>query len=304
MSSAPPLPPYSKPWQSSADQVILLQSRGLIVSNPQFAADFLSHINYYRFSGYCLAFEQARHQFLPGTTFDQIRASYDFDRILRDLVSEAVEITELDFRSAIADHFGRTHGPFGHIRPASFFRLFRHADWLNKLREESERSRELFVTHFRKNYAEFPDLPIWMATEVMSFGQLSRMFSGMDRTDQRAIAPRYGIQPSILMSWMHHFVYVRNLCAHHSRLWDRVWAIKADLPAGKAWNPPLLPGNERLFSTMLMLFQLLKRCPAISQYALHWRQRVHTHLATPPIAPQARNRMGLTPTWNQHPLWT
>jgi len=48
------------------------------------AGGFLRHINYYRFSGYGLAFEQSRHQFILGTTFGQIRDTYEFDRALRD----------------------------------------------------------------------------------------------------------------------------------------------------------------------------------------------------------------------------
>lgn len=142
--------PYQKGWLSYADQVQLLQKRGLVVSDLRKAEQFLSHLNYYRFSGYCLAFKSQRHQ------------------------------------------------------------------------EEANRSSELFVTHFKQAYIEFPDLPVWMVTEVKSFGGLSKMFMGMSRSDQKSISSRYGLQPSIFQSWMHHFVYVRNLCAHHSRLWDRV----------------------------------------------------------------------------------
>lgn len=304
MTGTPATRAYAKPWLPCPKQVELLQSRGLTVSDPAAAAEFLSHVNYYRFSGYCLAFETTRHKFLPGVTFEQVRESYDIDRVLRDLVTEALELIEVDFRTAIAHHFGRKHGPFGHTRAAAFFRTFGHAEWLSKLRDETERSREPFVTHYKMNYSGFPNLPIWMATEVMSFGALSLMFKGMLRDDQREIARRYRLQPIHLRSWMHHFVYVRNLCAHHSRLWDRVWAIKPELPPGKAWSPPLLPGNERMFATLLMLYELLKRCPAVAPFDQEWRSRLHAHLARPPEAPGALERMGLTADWNAHPAWT
>jgi abortive infection bacteriophage resistance protein len=304
MSSTPSPRAFTKPWLSCPDQVALLQSRGLTVRDPAAAAEFLSHVNYYRFSGYCLAFETTRHSFLPGVTFEQVRESYDFDRVLRDLVTEALELIEVSLRAAIAHHFGQRHGAFGHTRPTAFFGAFGHGDWLTKLREEAGRSREPFVTHFSTNYTEFPDLAVWMATEVMSFGALSLMFKGMLRDDQRAIAVRYRLQPIHLRSWMHHFVYVRNLCAHHSRLWDRVWAIKPELPAGKAWSRPLLPSNERLFATLLMLYELLKRCPAVSPSDQEWRTRLHAHLVNAPQAPRSLERMGLTADWNAHPAWT
>jgi len=191
---------FAKPWQSWADQLKTLESRGVVVTNRSAAEAFLSHVNYYRLSGYCLAFEQARHVFVPGTTFEQVQGAYDFDRVLRDLVTEALEIVEVDARTAISYHFGRHYGAFGHIDPANFYWAFRHRDWLDKLHSEALRSNEQFVQHFRTAYLEFPDLPVWMVTEVMSFGALSILFKGMLRQDQRAIAQRYGIQPSFLTS--------------------------------------------------------------------------------------------------------
>ena len=86
--------PISKPWLSYADQVQLLRQRGLTVPDPQAAEEFLSHLNDYRFSGYCLAFEYGRHSFHTGTTFDDTLAAYHVDLTLRDLLTEALEVVE------------------------------------------------------------------------------------------------------------------------------------------------------------------------------------------------------------------
>jgi abortive infection bacteriophage resistance protein len=265
---------YTKPWQSYADQIKLLAQRGLVVTDIQAAEQFLSHLNYYRFSGYCLAFEVKRHEFIPGTTFEQIVQAYEFDLTLRDLVTEALEVVEVDIRATVAYVFGQRHEAFGHVGPASFFSHFNHRDWLERLRDEVQRSSELFVKHFAQTYTEFPDLPVWIATEVMSFGSLSKMVHGMLKRDQKEIAMRYRMQPHILQSWMHHLVYVRNLCAHHSRLWDRVWSIKPELPAGRDWQPPALLSNNRLFSTLLLLRHWMKCLPAIRDFVSRWQVRV------------------------------
>ena len=82
------------------------------------------------------------------------------------------------------------------------------------------------------------------------------------RNDQKPVGSRYGIQPDTLKSWMHHMVYVRNLCAHHSRIWDRVWSIKPTLHHGAAWKPPNVPSNGQLLATLLLLNHLLLHCPA------------------------------------------
>jgi abortive infection bacteriophage resistance protein len=295
---------YDKPWLSIPDQLQKLKGYGLTISDEPGARAFLQHINYYRFSGYGLAFEDVRHSFRPGTTFEQVRDAYCFDRALRDLVTESLEIIELDLRATLAFIFGRNHQPFGHTDPGNFFFRFSHAMWLDKLHDETDRSDELFIEHYKQTYIEFPELPIWVATEIMSFGALSRMYSGMLRQDQKDIAYRYHLQPGTLQSWIHHLVYTRNLCAHHSRLWDRKWAISPDLPPGKDWQQPLLPNSARLFASLLVQAKILSQCPAEAPFTHDWRQRTETLLdAHTPAVPDAPTRMGLPPDWKKHPLW-
>jgi abortive infection bacteriophage resistance protein len=304
--------PYTKKWLSLSGQVKKLKEYGLVIRNDTAAELFLQHINYFRFSGYALAFEASRHVFIPGATFEQIRHAYEFDRALRDLVNESLEVIELDLRTAVAHTFSQTHGPFGHTLDSNFMPVFdhpkreyTHADWLEKLRAEVRRSRSLFIEHFKEHYQEYPDLPIWETTEIMSFGALARMYRGMLKEDQKRVSCRYGLQPGTLASWMLHLVYLRNLCAHHARLWDCLWAIKPDLPAGKIWELPLLPGNGRLFSTLLIQNTLLRQCLTEKNFVNNWRLRVERLITDlTPSAPDARLRMGLTADWTKHPLWS
>jgi abortive infection bacteriophage resistance protein len=281
----------------------MLTARGLTIADAAAAEAFLSHVNYYRFSGYCLAFEQKRHSFLPGVTFDDIRAAYAFDAHLRDLLNEALEVIEIDVRCALAYHFGKQHGAFGHIDPRRFIRQFDHAEWLNRLHEEIGRSSELFVTHFRRTYAEYPDLPIWVLTELMSFGTLTRMYRGMNKPDQRFVANRYRIQAGDFGTILLHLVYVRNLCAHHSRLWDRRWSIRPTLPRAASWRPPHVPSNERIFPTLLLSHHLLKNCAAVGTFATEWRDRLHVLFANLPKTPVAVTKLGIPADWKKNPIW-
>jgi abortive infection bacteriophage resistance protein len=296
--------PYPKPWLPISAQLKKLESRGLAITDHSAAEQFLLHLNYYRFSGYGLAFEDHRHHFRPGTTFSAIRSAYEFDRDLRDLITESLEVIELDLRAVTAYTFGQRHGPFGHSDAARFFRHFDHAAWLRRLHDEIRRSREPFVTHFKATYSEFPDLPIWVTTELMSFGALSRMYGGMQKADQKAIASRYGLQPQTLKSWIHHLVYTRNLCAHHLRIWDRCWSIKPDLPAGRIWRRPELPSNSRLFAALLVQMKMLVACDAERAFTQSWRVRVEDILSqrAPKVADPLIG-MGLLTHWKQHPVW-
>lgn len=308
MSSGPPAKvPYAKPWLSVADQVSKLEARGLQVDDRPDAESFLRHVNYYRFAGYCLAFEQPRHSFPKGVTFEQVKFAYTFDGQLRDLFTEALELIEIDLCTSVAHSFGRKYGAFGHTLAAHFHNRFdfntTHATWLSKLHEETKRSRELFVNHFRRKYAEYPNLPIWAATEVMSFGGLSRMVAALHKHDRQAIAQEYGVSAKVLSSVTHHFAYVRNLCAHHSRLWDRIWSIKPELPREADWSTPNIVSNERLYTTLLLMRKLLLRSDQIRPDADAWRDRVNTLLSSPPAAQNAAALMGLPNNWTQHPVW-
>lgn len=295
---------FQKDWLSIEQQIDRLKTYGLIIADEASASEFLRHINYYRFSGFALAFEETRHSFYQNTSFEQIRDAYEYDRALRDLITESIEVIELDLRTSIAYVFAEAYTAFGHQSASNFYKHFRHGEWLQKLHDETDRSSELFIKHFKRSYTEYPNLPIWVATEVMSFGALSKMFGGMLKSDQKKISSHYRLQPDDLKSWIHHLVYVRNLCAHHSRIWDRVWSIKPDLPAGKVWGAPLLPSNGRLFATLLIQSTLLQYCPAEKKFSEQWRKRVETLIELQkPSSPDPMQKMGLTETWNNHPNW-
>ncbi len=296
--------PYDKPWLSIADQLEKLQSRGLIIDDQKGAEQFLWHLNYYRFSGYCLAFEQSRHSFQSGTTFSQIRAAYEFDVKLRDLLTEGLEVIEVDTRSAIAHIFGQQCGAFGYADVKHFRPSLDHADWLCRVNDEAKRSSELFVAHFKSHYDGFPTLPFWIATEIMSFGAVSKMYSGLLDQYQTPVANRYSMQKQDFASVLHHLTYVRNVCAHHCRLWDRVWDIKPRIPVGKHWRSPMVPDSRRVFVTLLFVYRILKKCSANSKFAIEWRRRVNELMKTPPETPDAMARMGMPKTWYDHPYWT
>lgn len=293
-----------KRWHSIQDQLAKLSSRGLAIADPGAAADFLRHINYYCFTGYGLVFEQPRHTYIAATTFEQVRQTYEFDRALRDLFTESIELIELDLRTALAHTFGELHGAFGHTVATKFYDRPRHAQWLEKIREETRRSSDLFITHYRDKYLEFPDVPIWVAVEIMSFGSLSNFYRSLAKEDQKRVSCRYGLQPRTLGSWIHHLVYVRNLCAHHARVWDRAWSIKPDLPAGNIWAPPSVPGNAQLFASLLIQSTMLRPITPENAFITDWRGRVENLLTNRlPDCPDALRKMGLPTSWAQHPLW-
>ena len=89
-------------------------------------------------------------------------------------------------------------------------------------------------------------------TEIMSLGGLSNMFSGMKAPDQKDLSSEFGVKRPVVKSWLHHLTYIRNMCAHHCRIWNRSWAIKPLVPDERSWSF-LTDRENKLFVTFSML---------------------------------------------------
>jgi len=247
---------YIKPPKNFEEQLAILKSRGLIVDNKSKAIEVLQNISYYRLSAYFLPFQAQTDKFNKGTTLENVLTLYEFDRHLRDLLWDAIESIEISIRTQLTYHLAHKYGAFGYTDSGNFNSNFNHSEWLERLKENIERSREVFIKHYLAKYNEENNLPLWMATEVISFGQLSTLFSGLRKEDKQAIShEKYKLDQFVLSSWCHTLVYIRNLCAHHSRIWNRILAIKPAIPRkDKEWENI---NNKKIFSVLLITKKLM-----------------------------------------------
>lgn len=247
---------FIKPPTTFQEQVDLLKTRGLIINDSEKALQNISRINYYRLSSYFVPFQINRNLFKPETSIEEIFELYKFDKKIRSLIFGALEIVEITLRTKIAYHFSHKYGPFAYSDPQYFSKGFKHFDWYTKLEESIQISREDFIKKFFKEYDEEKNLPLWIAIEIMSFGQLSFLFRGLERTDSNNISKDcFGIDEKILSSWIHTLVYIRNLCAHHSRIWNRTLAIKPKVPNKLAeWKGI---SNSKIFCLFLIFKKLI-----------------------------------------------
>jgi abortive infection bacteriophage resistance protein len=295
---------YSKPALSIDQQIAQLQRRGMIFGDPQLAAHYLRELNYYRLSGYWLRREadHAIHQFQLGTRFEDVLADYVFDRELKLLVLDAVERIEVSVRTHWAHELSLRHGPHAHLDSTLFRKRSQNwsrPDAVASLINGVERSRERFIKHLRATYDELLP-PIWAVVEVMSLGQISRWFDNLcHAADRNAIAAGYGLDETLLTSFLHHISVVRNICAHHGRLWDRELPFRAQLPrkrpAGLAWSLNRDTAGHT-YNTLTILGWLLARVsPGQS-----WVRRVGDHVVS---HPPARELMGFPADFRQRPAW-
>ncbi len=292
--------PFTKPPLSFAEQVAVLQGRGMIINDPARAEFYLRHLNYYRLGAYWLPFEadHATHTFRAGTRFEDVLNLYVFDRELRLLLMDALERIEVSARTQWAHQLARCHGSHAHLDSRIAYRTDWHQRHLQKLTEEVTRSEETFIRHLLDTYEE-PLPPVWAVCEVMSLGLLSHWYSNLKpMPTRRRIAAPFGVDEAVLQSWLHHLTVVRNTCAHHARLWNRELTVLPQVPRSKpaALKGQFQPGSHRLYNTLLILQYLMDVVAPASQ----WRQRLLALIDRHAIDTAA---MGFPTDWQLCSMW-
>lgn len=224
---------YEKEPLTYAQQLLLLKSRNLQIEDEPKALHLLKQLSYYRLSGYwytLLKDPKKEHVFKDDASFNQAFKLYCFDRELRLLILNQIEKIEIAIRAALTYESSISWGAFWLADKDNFNSFSNYTSTINKIFGELKRSKELFLNEYQKSYnEELP--PSWITLEVCSFGNLSWVYSIIKsgRT-KKAIASNFGLSDKVFQSWLHSLVYLRNTCAHHSRLWNKKLAIRAELP--------------------------------------------------------------------------
>jgi abortive infection bacteriophage resistance protein len=293
---------YEKPPLTFEQQADLLISRGLIADRDVLISR-LRAVNYYRLSGYLYTFRESDTVFKAGTTLDKVWHHYIFDRQLRMIVMDGIERVEVAVRTQLAYLFAHSCGPFAYSNPANLPGLWpeAHARWLDDLKQETDRSTETFIKHFQEQYGDSHSmLPLWMLVEVMSFGKTLTFYKGVHRDMRRDVAAQYGVPDTVLYSWLTSLNAIRNICAHHGRLWNRVLGYKPKLPNQRKypeWYEPVVIPQERVFVILTILRYLLKLVAPTTR----WEERLRSLLAN--NSDISRSAMGFPDNWNESSLW-
>ncbi len=233
---------YIKTPSSVEEQITILESRGLIITDKQKSINILKEIGYYRFSGYTLFFEEVdgsnkrTHKFYKDTKFNDIYKLYFLDKKLRQSIFNIVTELEIYFKSKIIDSLSTlTNNTFvlydkSIINDSNQGNITKYNNLLNSLNSYITKSDETFIKHYQKWYKEYPQLPIWMSIELMTFGGVSTLYSILKPEYTKSIRIESGkIGHKDLLSWLHSITYIRNLCAHNCRIFNRKIAISPRL---------------------------------------------------------------------------
>ncbi len=293
--------PYTKPVLSYTDQLNQLKKRGLKIEDEAKATHLLEVISYYRLSGYWypLLSDKKNHQFKSDATFNTAFKLYCFDRELRQMVMAELEKIEVAIRAKMTYILSQKHGSFWFKNADLFSNPLSHANALSKIGDEFKRSDEDFINSFRNKYTD-PLPPSWMTTEITSFGALSMLYKNLKPgREKRDIANYFGLADTVFETWIHSIVYLRNVCAHHTRLWNRAMSIRPQIPRSprKQWLVKATPTNNRTYFILSMINYLLQTVNPKNTF----RTRFNTLLTKyPNIDVKA---LGFPDDWKNEPLW-
>ncbi len=320
----------------SLDELVdLLLSRGLI-STQENLKTTLSRISYFRLSGYWYHFRRKDQEtgaildeFCEGTTLNDILRVYEFDQELSLLCFNVVKQIEVNLRCFFVQETTTRLGAFFYANSDDplFHNWDNHSVTIKALEKRAmfkqnaqNSSKESYVTHMEEKYSD-EHMPLWMAAELMDFGTLIHFMEQMDATFWNALAQKLSLPIALIKKWMYAIRNLRNVCAHHARIWNKSWGTRS-LPPNRSsdmawyaslnstqWTFPrigtpkrdlhLALDNDR---TGMLLF--------ICQYILtklgmdrSWALQIEKLFSDYQITDLELKSMGLPPHCFEHPVW-
>ena len=317
---------FIKPPLTPQEQLALLQSRGLHIQDPERALRLLEVTTLFRLSPYMRPFQypdSSEHHFRPGAQLNEIVRFYEFDSQLRQLVMAAIERVEVAIRATVSNWMAPKYGAHWYMEAGHFNSSYDHSKLLKTIRDKLNSERQKFEPECRAiqkshasaeirsariearkcdNYPRFyaetyiePALPpSWSMVEELSLGEISHLFKGLSQDkDRKGIAKRFGIHQKVLRTWLHTLTFVRNICAHHARLWNRGlgvpprWDDRVPTPDGRSSRD--VP--RRFFTVVFILVVLSDRLSPGTEFSARLKQLTADHPDIP------RQPMGFPGDW-------
>ncbi|ALG86537.1 hypothetical protein ACH46_02400 [Gordonia phthalatica] len=311
---------YAKPALDEAALLARWQERGLQISDELRAQRYLRHIGYYRLSAYVRSFETGERDILrDGTEFNDVLGLYVFDRRLRLHVLDAIERVEIGLRAAITDHMALIAGPHWYEDGVHFAvqsvhdRLLGDVDRMltdqRRRRPETALGSDRFASaldHYVATFDEPSRPPTWIVFEELTFGTTMLVYDVLaDKRVKSSIAASLGVVPPVLSSWLKSYQRVRNICAHHGRLWNRGLGVYPVLPRSQSirWlvQPTVITAEpwrrQRLYPVLVSLQTILHTISPSST----WAPRLRDLLEASPEVPL--RGMGIPEGWFTDPFW-
>ncbi len=272
---------YSKPPLSLKEQAQLLLVRGLRGISTEELIQRLGNISYYRLKGYTYPYQKNDDKdkpFLPNSKWNYIWKDYVFDSKLRNIIIDALGHIEVSFRTQLALEMSIAYGSRWYTDSKLAFSKELFDKNLEELYGHWNRSREIFKEHYETEYDNTLPPPAWMLFETTTFGTVSKIYSNIkkDILAKTKIANYFGFTKAsgkVFISWMQHLNLVRNICAHHSRLFSRSFIVRPMIPTSKPvkWVNSI-PAQDRIYLSICIITYFMDICAPDFDFRKHLKE--------------------------------
>ncbi len=259
-----------KIFKTLDEQVEILKNKGLVIKDEAKARNILLRENYFFISGYRHLFTIEKDKFLTGTTFEELYATFLFDRAIRNTFFKNILVVENNIKSITSYQLSRKYGfkEKDYLNPDNFSQDSLQSrqvyDVLNKVKRQIRvNGRKHTATfHYIEHYGY---IPFWILVKVLSFGIMAEFFDILKYEDQEDISNFYQINPEVLEIYLSLLSNFRNVCAHEDILYDhRTQRFIPDTKYHKLLNIPqnedgYIYGKNDLFSLVIMMKILLSK---------------------------------------------
>lgn len=256
----------TKEFKTLDEQIEILKSRGLVINDIDKTKELLLRENYFFINGYRHIFMKNHKEdlFIPGTTFEELYAVFQFDRSFRNVLFKNLLIVENNLKSIIAYKLSKKYGirEKDYLKPSNFSQDIKKVrqvnDVLNKIKRQIKlNGRQHSATlHYISNYGY---VPLWILVKLLSFGMINELYSILKPDDKFAIAEYYNLDVETLGIYIALLSNYRNLCAHEDIVYDHRtqkeipdtrYHMELDVPTT---NDEYIYGKDDIFAVVIML---------------------------------------------------
>ena len=195
-----------------------------------------------------------------GLPFEKVYRIYQFDESLRDIFRKYIEVAEVYYRTQISYGFSMVkcvNPPYDqHYDENNFYNKTGYKEVMESFKKEKNYYKDsLIVKHHKLKYSS--KMPLWVIVELMSFSNMSKLYSSMYYSEKDAIARMVGVGKDTLENHLHCLSVLRNKCAHAARMYNTDFNPPAKFTSSFLRKHPEIKNNS-LFAYTLVL---LKRLP-------------------------------------------
>jgi len=295
----------AKQSRTIQEQIDLLKSRNMLFEDEVEATKCLANVSYYRLKGYWweMQDDKVNHHFINGSYFENVIELYNFDIRFRLIVFHAIERIEIALRTKMIYQLSSAYGPEWYLDSSLFSNNKHFSDFQINIHTGLKKSSEVFLLeHYRNHPKECPEC--WKALEILTLGSLSKLYQNLDHQlpEKNKIAKEFGLyNQKYVSSWLGTITFIRNIIAHHSRLWNRDIIIKYAWP-DKSIQSILdyIPNNYQ----RRKVFPILSAIIYLNTFISPEHQVKNDLLA---LFDKFKNvplyKMGFPKKWEQQPIW-